>query len=132
MPSLVLDTLATIWYLEMSSQLSPLARAAIQAAIAGGDPVFVSSVTIVELIYLIEKRHFPTTLLDNLLAVLRQPASGFQVAPFGLSPAISLRTVSRSIRDMPDRMIAATAVALGLPLVTRDRQIQSSGIPVVW
>jgi len=36
------------------------------------------------------------------------------------------------VRDMPDRMIAATAARLGLPLVTRDRQIQSAGIATIW
>jgi len=29
-------------------------------------------------------------------------------------------------------MIAATAVALGMPLVTCDRQIHTSGIPIIW
>ncbi len=29
-------------------------------------------------------------------------------------------------------MIVATALSLGLPLVTRDRNIQAAGVPVVW
>jgi predicted nucleic acid-binding protein len=33
---------------------------------------------------------------------------------------------------MPDRIIAATALHLGLPLVTRDLRIQASGIPTIW
>ncbi|MGH7200282.1 MAG: PIN domain-containing protein [Planctomycetaceae bacterium] len=33
---------------------------------------------------------------------------------------------------MPDRMIAATALHLNLPLVTRDRRIQAANIPTIW
>jgi predicted nucleic acid-binding protein len=34
---------------------------------------------------------------------------------------------------MPDRIIAATALQLGLPLITRDEAIRRSGVvPVVW
>ena len=36
--------------------------------------------------------------------------------------------MSALVPDMPDRMIAATAVSLGAPLVTRDPDIQRSGI----
>lgn len=132
MPSIVLDTHASIWYLEKSPRLSATVDAAIQSAIAAGDPVWISSVTVVELAYLVEKGRFPPTLLDQLLQLLRQPSSGFQVASFDLTCATTLRTVSSTIRDMPDRMIAATAVALGLPLATRDQQVQASGIPVIW
>lgn len=132
MPSIVADTHSAIWYLEKSPRLSATVDAVMQSAIAGGDPVWISSVTIVELTYLVEKGRFPATLLDQLVVLLRQPASGFQVATFDLACATTLRTVPASIRDMPDRMIAATAVALGLPLATRDQQIQASGIPIIW
>lgn len=132
MASLVLDTHSAIWYLERSSRLSVPAKMAIQTAIAAGDPVFVSSVTVVELIYLVEKGRFPTTLLDQLLDLFRLPTSGFRVAPLDLTAAAALRGVAPTIRDMPDRMIAATAVALGMMLVSCDRQIQASGIPVIW
>lgn len=132
MPSLVLDTHSAIWYMEKAPQLSPSARTAIQGAIAAGDPVLISPVSIVELTYLVEKGRFPATLLGQLTNLLRQPSSGFRDTPFDLNIASTLFTVPASIRDMPDRMIAATAVVLRLPLVTRDRQIQASGIPVIW
>lgn len=133
MAGLVLDTHSTIWYLEGSPRLSAGALAAIQAALTAGDPVHVSTVTIVELTYLVEKGRFPMALLDQLLIELRRPVPELVVTPLDLATADVLRTVSGAIvRDMPDRMIAATAVALGLPLVTRDRQIQASGIAVIW
>ena len=130
---LVLDTHATLWYLEGSPRLSAAALAAIQAALAAAEPLHVSTVSIVELTYLVEKGRFPVSLLDQLLVELRRPAPELVVTPLDLATADVLRTVSGTlIRDMPDRMIAATAVALGLPLVTRDQQIQASGITVIW
>ncbi|MBY0513502.1 MAG: type II toxin-antitoxin system VapC family toxin [Gemmataceae bacterium] len=132
MASVVVDTHTAIWYLESSPHLSAAALTAIRSAIAAGDPVFVSAVTVVELTYLVEKGRLRSTLLDRLVALLQQSNSGFQPAPLDLLTAATLRSVPASIRDMPDRMIAATAVALGLALVTRDQQIQNSGIPTIW
>jgi len=36
------------------------------------------------------------------------------------------------VPDMPDRIIAATALHLGLPLMTRDRSIQRAGVRTIW
>ncbi len=33
---------------------------------------------------------------------------------------------------MPDRMIAATALALNLPLITCDRKIQAAPLVTIW
>ena len=130
MPGLLLDTHAAIWYLEASAKLSNSALSAIQSCLASGEPVYISTVTVVELTYLVEKGRFPVTLLDQLLHELRLPSPELLVAPLDLTIVDVLRTIQ--VRDMPDRMIAATAVALGVPLVTRDSQILSSGIAVIW
>jgi predicted nucleic acid-binding protein len=37
-----------------------------------------------------------------------------------------------AVPEMPDRIIAATAVHLGIPLITRDERIQSAGINTIW
>jgi PIN domain nuclease of toxin-antitoxin system len=36
------------------------------------------------------------------------------------------------VPDMPDRIIAATALHLVVPLVTRDSRLQSAGINTIW
>jgi predicted nucleic acid-binding protein len=33
---------------------------------------------------------------------------------------------------MPDRIIAATALRLGLPLISRDHRIQLSEVSTIW
>jgi len=132
MAGLLLYTHATIWYLEGSPRLSAPALRAVEAALDNAEPVYVSAVTVVELVYLVEKGRFPSDLLDRLIQELHRPAAELRVAALDLMTAETLRTVSTVIRDMPDRMIAATAIALGVALVTRDRQIGSAGIPVIW
>jgi predicted nucleic acid-binding protein len=36
------------------------------------------------------------------------------------------------VSDLPDRIIAATALRLGVPLVTRDKKIALSIVETVW
>jgi predicted nucleic acid-binding protein len=44
-----------------------------------------------------------------------------------------LRRISRDVvPDMPDRIIAATALHLELPLVTSDRRIQQTEVETIW
>jgi predicted nucleic acid-binding protein len=54
------------------------------------------------------------------------------VQPFDLDIAEKLQSILRKIvPDMPDRMIAATALHLNLPLVTADEQIRASNIQTI-
>jgi predicted nucleic acid-binding protein len=65
--------------------------------------------------------------------VLDDPESRLVVAPLDDVAATSVESIPRSaVPDMPDRIIAATALALGLPLVTRDAKISCSGLSVIW
>jgi predicted nucleic acid-binding protein len=56
-----------------------------------------------------------------------------EIAPLNLAVVDALASVPRSaVPDMPDRIIAATAVSLGLPLITRDARIRSLSIATIW
>ena len=51
----------------------------------------------------------------------------------GASVALAVLQISReTVADMPDRIIAATALDLGLRLVTRDSKISKTGVETVW
>jgi predicted nucleic acid-binding protein len=54
-------------------------------------------------------------------------------APFTADVVEALRQVPRAeVSDMPDRIVAATALYLRVPVITRDGRIRSSNIQTVW
>lgn len=131
--AVVLDTHAAIWYIFIRKRLSQDALRFIRRAVDSGKPAYVSAISIVETIYLIERGRVPLEAVQRLEASLKDPASGLLVAPVDEEVAQAVHRVPRDVvPDMPDRIIAATALHLGLPLVTRDRRIQSAGIKTIW
>ena len=131
--ALVLDTHAAIWYLSGSSELSLAARTVIETEERNGDSVFISAISLVEVIYLAEKGRLSFLALQRLQDALKDPAGSMVVAPLDAEVAGAIQQISRSkVPDMPDRIIAATAVRLNAELVTRDHRLQSAGIRTIW
>lgn len=131
--SAVLDTHTVLWYLENSKELSALARTTIEDAIRNARDVHVSAIPVIEAVYLVERKRVPASGLQRLRSALTDPNAGLFIAPVDASVADTLEKIPRSVvPDMPDRIIAATALHLGVPLVTRDRRLQSAGIETIW
>jgi PIN domain nuclease of toxin-antitoxin system len=103
------------------------------ATIAAGDPILVPAICLVELVYLVEKGRIPRSDWEQLQAALRQEDSGFRVVSLDEAIARGVQRVPRDqVPDMPDRIITATALHLGLPLITRDSRIRETGVEVIW
>lgn len=133
MSSLVLDTHSAIWYLEKSTSLSKAGREAINAAAATGQTIFVSSISLIEITYLVEKSKLLERQYGLLLDRLTDPEAGWQVVPIDLEVTRKIAQISRAlVPDMPDRIIAATALHLDLPLVTRDANLRNCGLKTIW
>ena len=133
MASIVADTHVVIWLVTGSPRLSVNARNAIRQTIDEGFPVLMSAVSVAELIYATEKLRLPKAVLSMILDATHRDHYGLKVVPFDMQIAETMTNIPRDIvPDLPDRMIAATALALDLPLITADEKIQRSGIPVVW
>jgi PIN domain nuclease of toxin-antitoxin system len=58
--------------------------------------------------------------------------SGFQALPITFEHAERISSLSPHHGDPFDRMLIAQAQAEGLTLVTRDRRLESYGVPVIW
>ena len=133
MTAVVTDTHAAIWYLLKSPKLSSNAQIALDDATNSGDPIYVASISLVEIIYLVEKGRLPQIALDRLNDTLIDPDSAFELAPLNMSVVQAVQYIPRNlVPDMPDRIIAATASALTLSLITRDSKIRSAGIMTIW
>lgn len=133
MSGLVSDTHSAIWFLSKSPNISTVARQAMRNATDEDEPIYVSAITLIEMTYLIEKGRLPRTDLSNLLKALRNKTSNFRLAPVNLAVTRALRKVPRGeVPDMPDRIIAATALHLDLALVTRDGKIRATSLMTIW
>lgn len=133
MSSVVADTHAIIWFLLDSPRLSATARAAMDGALESGDLIHVSAISVVEATYLVEKGSVDEPAFQQLLQALADPSQGIRAVPVDLAVARSVRRIERkAVPDMPDRIIGATALHLGLPLVSRDSMLRQSGIEVIW
>jgi len=134
MSAIVADTHALVWFLNNSPRLSLAAGVALEQAQNSGELIYIPSIAIVELRYLVEKRTFSEVEYQTILGAITNPATALIIAPLDLSVAQALGQIPRDVvRDMPDRIIAATAHALGLPLVTRDTELRKlTNITTVW
>ena len=77
--SAVLDTHAAIWYFQRSKKLSSVALQSIRRTVEEGKPVYVSAISFVETIYLVERGRLPLEALHRLEAGLKHIASGLLV-----------------------------------------------------
>jgi PIN domain nuclease of toxin-antitoxin system len=85
------------------------------------------------MVYLIEKGKIPPTSFERVITTLSQPNATLVEIPFDRVVADRMRSIERSqVPDFPDRIVAAPALSLGVPLVSRDRKIQASIVTTIW
>ncbi|QTA88277.1 type II toxin-antitoxin system VapC family toxin [Desulfonema magnum] len=130
----VTDSHALIWHLQNLPNLSARVRQIFSQIDGGAATAVIPTIVPVEMIYLAEKRRIPGNLLSAVLNFIGTNSVNYELAPLDFSVVSSMRQISRSVvPDMPDRIIAATALALDLPLLSRDSAISNlSEIEVIW
>ncbi len=95
--------------------------------------IAISSISLAELVYLTEKNRLPLSAYEELVQALADPEHVFTEAVFTAAVVQSMRLVSRAeVPDMPDRIVAATAVYFDVPVVSRDRRIRAANLKTVW
>lgn len=96
--------------------------------------IFVSAISLIELVYLTEKGRIPREVPDLLRLALDDSSTAFRLAEVGREICGAIADISReTVPDMPDRIIAATALQLNLPLVTKDKNVRSlQNVTTIW
>lgn len=129
----VADTHAVIWYLAADLRLSATAKSFMETAAKKGNEIAVSSITLIEMVYLVEKGRIQPQHFTRLAHELSEPSSMFREIVIDLKIARMMPRVDiKQIPDMPDRIIAATALQLDVPLISRDGKIKLSDIETLW
>lgn len=129
----VADTHTALWYMLKNPRLSSAARTFIDRAAEAGFDIVLSPISLAEILYLTEKNRLPISAYKELRAAIADPSYVIGEAPFHAELVDAMRHVPRAdIPDMPDRIVAATGVFLGVPVISRDGRIRSSAIQTIW
>lgn len=129
----VADTHTALWYLLRNPLLSVSARNFIDGAAAAGNDIVLSPISLAEIIYLTEKNRLPVSAYEELKKALSDHEYVIEQAPFNAEVVDAMRQVPRSeVPDMPDRIVAATAVYFGVPVISRDGKIRASSVQTIW
>jgi len=129
----VADTHTAVWYLFNNPKLSAAARRAIDDALKDGNQVAVSAITLAEMVYLVEKGRIPSTAVSEIIRALSDPEYPLQEVPVDGTIADRMQFIPRvEVPEMPDRIIAATGLRLGVPIISRDRKIRAALLDTIW
>lgn len=86
----------------------------------------------IEVVYLEEKHKIGAGAAERIRQACEAEDPSLEIVPVDARVAYSLHQIARTdVPDMPDRVIAATATMLGVPLVTRDGKIRASGVRTI-
>jgi PIN domain nuclease of toxin-antitoxin system len=134
MSAIVADTHTIVWYLSNPEKLSETAIQTLDQASQSGYMIYLSAISVVELKYLTERDRIDITVLNQILKIVKSNIPSIEIVALDLEISENLSHINRAVvPDMPDRIIAATALSLKLPLVTCDHKIQAcTTIQTIW
>jgi PIN domain nuclease of toxin-antitoxin system len=126
----VTDTHALIWYMTDDPNLSAAARDIFERVDTAQERVFIPCIVFFELLYLVEKNRIGVD-FDSVVSMVSS-SDNYDVEPLYLRIIEESRRIPMErVKDPWDRLIAATSMHLGLPLITRDRSLQAV-IETIW
>lgn len=126
--ALLLDTHIALWLDSGSDRLRPSTRAVVDECWRGGGTIFLSAVSVWEIALLLDTERIELDLpIDSWVRrfVQRPGVAAAQLTPVAAAGAYAFHSLEH--RDPADRLLIATAIELGCPLVTYDDRILRFG-----
>jgi PIN domain nuclease of toxin-antitoxin system len=122
---LLLDTHIALWLSRGDARLGEITRKTMDAAWKAGGRIFLSAVSVWEIAMLVEKGAIEVDLPVEAWVRRFLDRPGFEAVPLNHSAAAQAYSLYHlEHRDPADRLLIATAIGLGCPLVTQDDRIR--------
>ena len=130
---IVLDTHAWVWFISNPELLSERAKRYLDAAVEE-KAIMISSISVWEVALLIAKKRLILTLELSDWIAKSEMLPFFKFIPVDNSVAIKSVNLPQPLHSDPaDRIIIATAISLGAPIVTKDEKILNySQVQTIW
>lgn len=125
----VADTVAIVRHFSKSGKIGKAAKKILRDADRGETTIFISIVSMVEILYLAERCKIP---LDFETAKSQlQGLDNYRILALDMEVVSAAETIQGL--ELHDRLIVASAVFLQVPIVTCDSVIRDSGIvQTIW
>ena len=130
---IVLDTHAWVWYASGSAELSDRAREAIEPAAAAGT-LYLSSISALEVAQLAACGRLQLRIDARDWIARAEMLPGLRIVPVDNHIAVKSVFLRPPLYNDPaDRIIVATALTLGVTLITRDERLhQYPHVRTLW
>jgi PIN domain nuclease of toxin-antitoxin system len=130
---IVLDTHAWVWWVGSPGQLSRRARQEIETAMER-ESVYVSSISCWEVALLVRKGRLELAIPIEEWIARCEAFPWLQFVPLDNRIALRSNRLPGELHEDPaDRIIVATALTLGSPLVTKDRRLRDyPEVETIW
>jgi PIN domain nuclease of toxin-antitoxin system len=123
------DTHTLVWTAIGSAKLSPIARTTIQGS---ANRMLVSSVSAWEIATKVRLAKFPEAVPVEMDFLNIPKESGFEFVDLTVEAALLAGRLAGTHKDPFDRMLAAQALILDIPIISSDSQLDAFGVRRLW
>jgi len=126
----VADTHALLWWFTDSPQLSSNASAVFENCERGEHVIFVPSIVIAEALSIFDKKRISF----NFRTLFRYISSSKNLVLIALDYQVLQKMIDlQDIPELHDKIIAATAKYLNLPIITKDKVLRNlASVKTIW
>lgn len=124
------DTVAIIRHLRQVSSLGNEAASILKEADDGTHRIYLSAITLMEIMYLAEAKKSDVP-LDELIEYVSD-SNNYEIVPVDANVVLTAAQI-QDVPELHDRIIVGTAKWLDVPILTSDPVIeQSQHVKVIW